>query len=104
METEAAATEEKAEAEAKAKAEAEGTAAVEGAAEAVALLDESLAQEEAALLEALAPWGATHSAADIARIAPCLRLDLLPLATVAEHNESHPQRRGQQWSIPPSFS
>jgi hypothetical protein len=85
METEAAATEEKAEAESKAKAEAEGTAAVEGAAEAVALLDESLAQEEAALLEALAPWGATHSAADIARIAPCLRLDLLPLATVAEH-------------------
>ena len=85
METEAAATEEKAEAEAKAKAEAEGTAAVEGAAEAVALLDESLAQEEAALLEALAPWGATHSVADIARIAPCLRLDLLPLATVAEH-------------------
>ncbi|KOO23803.1 hypothetical protein Ctob_008176, partial [Chrysochromulina tobinii] len=43
------------------------------------------AAEEAALLEALAPWGATHSAADIARIAPCLRLDLLPLATVAEH-------------------
>ena len=85
METEAAATEEKAEAESKAKAEAEGTAAVEGAAEAVALPDDSLAQEEAALLEALAPWGAAHSAADIARITPCLRLDLLPLATVAEH-------------------
>ena len=87
METEAAATEEKAEAEAKAKAEAEGakTAAVEGAAEAVALPDESLAQEEAALLEALAPWGAAHSAADIARITPCLRLDLLPLAALAEH-------------------
>ena len=85
METEAAATEEEAEAEAKAKAEAEGTAAVEGAAEAVALPDDSLAQEEAALLEALAPWGAAHSAADIARITPCLRLDLLPLATVAEH-------------------
>jgi hypothetical protein len=48
----------------------------------VALPDESLAQEEAALLEALAPWGAAHSAADIARITPCLRLDLLPLAAV----------------------
>ena len=87
MDTEAAATEEKAEAEAKAKAEADGAkaAAVEGAAAAVAPPDESLAQEEAALLEALAPWGAAHSVADITRIAPCLRLDLLPLATVAEH-------------------
>ena len=45
----------------------------------------SLAGEEEALLEALTPWAVTQDADAIATIVSYLRLDLLPLATLASY-------------------
>jgi len=45
----------------------------------------SAVEEEEALLEALAPWAAAHSASEVAKITPLLRVDLLPLGLLASH-------------------